>query len=170
MCWHSYAAEHCYGWGYVNFADYTVGYVVFLDVRASCHEDWGYGGICIAMIGGDGVTVDTVEAFFVEVDDIAGVVPVKAEVSCFFLTYCQGNDTLAVPAVAVKIVDNLSFEFVLVSWVYDTMWVASLEVDVDVDTTLCNCGGLFPVDFAKAVAVFVFSCHHAHDVIGFANA
>ena len=109
LCWHTYTDQYCNSRRNVNFTNNTVGHIVFLDVRTGCHEDWRYRSICIALIGGDGVTVDTVEAFFVEVDDIAATIAVQAEVCSFFTTYCERYDTLTISTIVVEVVNNLTF-------------------------------------------------------------
>ena len=51
------------------------------------------------------------------------------------------------------------FKGILVSWVYNAVFVAALEVDVDIVGTDLYSAGLFPVNVAGAVAVFVLFHH-----------
>ena len=153
---HTYATENSNCRRNVNFTDHTICNEILFDIWTCCHKDWGYRSICVALIGRDGVTMDTVESFLVKVNNIANIMSVQPKMSGFLLTNCQSNNTLAIPTIIVQIIDDLTFEFVLICWIYNTFWVTTFKVDVDIDTTLSNCCGLTPVNLTQVITVFIF--------------
>ena len=153
---HTYATENSNCRRNVNFTDHTICYEILFNIRACRHKDWRYRSICVALIGRDGVTMDTVESFFVEVNNIANIMSIQPKVSGFLLTNCQSNNTFAIPTIIVQIIDDLAFEFVLICWIYNAFWVTTFEVDVNIDAALSNCCSLTPVDLTQVITVFIF--------------
>ena len=156
LFWHTNAEHMSNSWGNVSLTDDTFRLVALLEALTSCDEDWGNGGIVDTFYHWQCIAVETVDAFFEPVEDIAAFWAAGTENHCIFIAHSHNDNAFAVQAIAVKGVDDLAFEFILICWINNTSWVFALEVDVDMTTAGSNSAGLFPVDFFDFVAVFVF--------------
>ena len=100
--------------------------------------------------------METIDAFFQPVEDVATFWAAGAKVDGVFVTHGNSNDALTIQAVAVQIVNDLTFQFILVGWIDDTGWVFALEVNVDLTAAGSNGTGLFPIDLFDWITVFIF--------------
>lgn len=159
MCWETNAQEGCDGRGNVYLTDGTWGGEVFLYTRACCHEERGNRGVEVTFRGGNTVTVEAVEAFFNGEEDITALWTINTQENAILVAQADAYNatTSGWVTVVVQIVDDLFFKRILVSWIYNTVFVAALKVDVDVVRTNLDSTGLFPVNVAGRVAVFVLN-------------
>lgn len=72
--------------------------------------------------------METIDAFFQPVEDVATFWAAGAKVDGVFVTHGHRNDALTIQAVAVQIVDDLTFQFILVGWIDDTGWIFPLRL------------------------------------------
>ena len=101
--------------------------------------------------------MQTVEAFFDGEEDIAAFWAIDTDQHAVLIAQADADDAAASCwiAIVVEIVDDLFFQCVFICWIHDAVFVAALEVDVDVVGADLNGAGLFPVNFCGVVAVFV---------------
>ena len=157
ISWHAGTEQGCHGRRNVNLTNGTFHIVVMLDAVTGSNENWRNAGAIVAFVGGETLAVFGNKVFTVHVNNVAGIWAVKAEYLCILVVECHSDDTVAVGiSVSVKVIDDLFFYGILVFRFYDTEFIATLEVDPDIAGTNSHSLGLFPVDVAGFVAVFVF--------------
>ena len=102
-----------------------------------------------------------VKAFIDRKDNIPAFCSPKSQNNAVLISHGNSHHTLSgclIP-VRIEIRNDLFLQIILVLRLYNSVFISSLQVDINIIASYLNRSGLFPVDLIYRISVFILLSH-----------